>query len=111
MSVRHRQDTKNSKRVTCAGPTCAARRVHHEMPDTPRGTQYLWISEDQPEPVFCSIECMMYHRGVAAEKRAETLARSILKYLGLTETEIEAQLRGIVNLIREHEIRHKRRKS
>jgi len=41
---------------------CAARRIHFERPDEPRGKQYVEVPESHDElmPAFCSWECAMY---------------------------------------------------
>ena len=43
----------------CDNPRCGDRRVHHDMPDTPRGQRQLVLPDDYPDNkvCFCSITC------------------------------------------------------
>lgn len=59
-----------TKKIPCAGPGCANRRVHHERPDEPRGVQMVEVPEsyDGNATVYCSIECWLYHQAKVNEK-------------------------------------------
>lgn len=53
--------TTTSKRVTCNGPYCAQRRVHHEDQFTMRGKPVEFDAPaDAVGPFFCSLECWAY---------------------------------------------------
>ncbi len=43
----------------CSYSNCGGRRIHHEMPDEPRGTQMVEVPDDHPidKPAYCSITC------------------------------------------------------
>ncbi len=62
-----------TKKVACArtGNGCEDRRVHHERPDVPRGIQYVEVRANCVGPQFCSIECMLYMKGIMKEKEDE----------------------------------------
>lgn len=47
------------KQVPCAYSACGDRRIHHEDPDTPRGTQLVKVPDGHRGPAFCSITCSM----------------------------------------------------
>jgi hypothetical protein len=57
--------------VPCSGPSCAARRVHHERPDEPRGIQYCEVKANSTGPAFCSIECHLYYKGTKKMEQEE----------------------------------------
>ncbi len=60
---------KKKVKVPCSGPNCGERRVHHEQPDTPRGTQMVEVPTTYHGPVFCSMECKAYYDGVQKENK------------------------------------------
>jgi len=43
----------------CCFERCGERRIHHERPHEPRGTQYFEVPDDYPidKPVYCSLTC------------------------------------------------------
>lgn len=45
----------------CSYSACGFRRMHHEMHETPRGTQMVEVPDDFPQNknVFCSFSCAM----------------------------------------------------
>ena len=47
-----------SRRVPCFNPDCWSRRVHHEMPDVPRGQVFIDVPDDwDGYGAFCSMMC------------------------------------------------------
>jgi hypothetical protein len=61
-----------TKKVPCSIEGCSGRRIHHERPDTPRGTQWCTVKENHAGPAFCSLSCYMYHKGTIKEKENDT---------------------------------------
>lgn len=48
------------KKVPCSYVDCGERRIHHEEPDTKRGTQFIEVPDTFDEALnkaFCSITC------------------------------------------------------
>lgn len=47
------------KKVPCSYVDCGERRIHHEEPDTKRGTQFIEVSDDfnETRKAFCSLTC------------------------------------------------------
>jgi hypothetical protein len=47
------------KKLPCLAYGCAERRIHHDAPYQPRGTQYVEVPDDYPDdrPVYCSFTC------------------------------------------------------
>jgi hypothetical protein len=54
----------------CSYSDCGSRRVHHERPDIPRGTQMIEVPDDHPadKPFYCSIECACYDGAFSVTK-------------------------------------------
>ncbi len=47
-----------SRMVPCFNPACWSRRVHHEMPDVPRGQRMCEVPNDwEGYAAFCSMMC------------------------------------------------------
>jgi hypothetical protein len=57
------------KKVPCSAEGCSDRRIHHERPDTPRGTQYCEVKANHTGPAFCSLNCYFYWQGCMKEKQ------------------------------------------
>jgi hypothetical protein len=49
------------KKLLCKNEGCGNRRVHHDMPDKPRGAVSVEVDDDYPEDgaVFCSYTCAL----------------------------------------------------
>jgi hypothetical protein len=56
------------KKVPCCSSACSGRRVHHERPDTPRGTQFCTVKANHTGPAYCSLNCYIYGKGELKEK-------------------------------------------
>lgn len=64
---------KFMKKIPCANATCGERRIHHERPDEPRGTQMVQVADDYEGRVYCSIECYCYFKADHPELEIEHL--------------------------------------
>jgi hypothetical protein len=63
-----KSERMGTKRMACSAEGCGDRRIHHERPDTPRGTQYIDVKANHRGPAFCSLNCYFYYKGCMKEK-------------------------------------------
>lgn len=63
MSRRVRKPKWGMKFVVCEAYGCKERRIHWDMPYTPRGPQLVQVPIDHIGPAFCSLTCYMLRNG------------------------------------------------
>jgi hypothetical protein len=68
-------------KLPCKFPRCGERRIHHDRPDEPRGTQLVEVPDTTSEydPVFCSYTCAIADGWMCLryETAEETEARQV----------------------------------
>ena len=46
-----------AKKMPCSYDQCKYHRIHFELPDVPRGVQYVEVPDDWEGPAYCSVTC------------------------------------------------------